>query len=198
MILGITVSLCNTTLVAATKSKTIVPIKPSEAKPLKKGHGYLLVKMDVTGVAPSLTVDGLSNEGALYLDSSEARKYEDDEFTIALKDVAKGFYLLSLPAGLYQVTQVNVPYFNLPFKLDTSKNTAWRFGIAEGKTNYIGTLFVDKERSSELVNVALYNRIATDFETIKTNYSALLVNAELRNGIGVRDDFETLLKAQDD
>ena len=193
-----TIALYTSYLYAAANNKTKNPVKPNQAKPLSKGQGYLLVKMDVTAVAPSLTVDRLKNEGELYLDTNESRTFEDEEFTVALKGVEKGFYLIRLPAGLYQITQVNVPYFNLPFKLDTSKNTAWRFGIAEGQTNYIGTLFVDKERSSELVNVALYNRYATDKQTISADYPTLLSSASLRNGIGVRDDFEQLLKVQDD
>ena len=197
VIISLVISFFSVESSAASKSKTKTPVKVKNIKPLNKGQGYLLVKMDVSSIAPSLTVDSLKNNGDLYLESGESRRLLDEEFTINLKDVDEGLYLLRLPAGLYQITQVNVPFFNLPFELDTSKKTAWRFSIAEGKTNYIGTLFVDQERSSKLVNVALYNRIATDRDQIKSELPDLLVQAELRNGAGVRDDFYEILSTQD-
>ena len=189
------VCLIQADIFSASKDRYKTPIKVENAKPLKKDQGYLLVKMDVEGVAPSLTVDRLRNKGGSFLDENESVRLLDEIFTIKLKDVGKGFYIMNLKAGLYQVTSVNVPYFNLPFRLDTSEEVTWRFSIHEGKTNYIGTLFVDKERSSQLVNVALFNRIATDKGTIETKFSGLLSQAALRNGTGVRDDFTQLLES---
>ena len=183
------------TISAEESTLKLVPV--SKLSPLKGKDGYLLVKVDVAGVAPSLTVTRLKNSGAFYLDESEKYKPLNQPFTISLKGLTEGFYSLVLRDGLYQVTSVNVPFFNLPFELDTSDQTSWRFSIADGKTNYIGELFIDSERSSKYVNVALFNRVATDKQVIETSFPELLTAAPLRNGSGVRDDFLKLLNQPD-
>ena len=45
-------------------------VAAAELTPLKRQEGYLVVKLDVAGVAPSLTVTRLKNSGAFYLDET--------------------------------------------------------------------------------------------------------------------------------
>ena len=97
--------------------------------------------------------------------------------------------MLPLPAGWYQITSINAPYFDLPHRLDTESKAVWRFGVETGRTNYAGRLSISRERSAEYVEIRLHNRIATDIERIRTDLGALLERAPLASGSGVRDDF---------
>ena len=61
--------------------------------------------------------------------------------------------------------------------------------IEQGKTNYVGHLIIEKERSTQHVSVSLFNRMAKDMTNLKSNITSLLALAPLTSGIGVRDDF---------
>jgi len=169
------------------------PERLLESKPLTKKQGYLLIDLDVNGSAPSLVYQQLSARDQKYLAAGQQARLLGKEKTMDLKDKPAGFYLAKIPAGLYQITRVNAPYFNLPFRVDTSSRREWRFSIEPGQINYIGKLVIDKKRSTQYVDIDLVNRIATNKADIENQLSTLLENFPLRLGVGVRDDFLTSL-----
>ena len=167
-----------------------------ETKPLTKKYGYLLIDLDVNGSAPSLVYQQLSARDQYFLKPGQKARLKGKEKTLDLKGKTPGFYLAKVPAGLYQITRVNAPYFNLPFRMDTSSRREYRFSIEPGKVNYIGKLVIDKERSTQYVDINLINRIATNKSDIETQLAVLLQNHPLRLGVGVRDDFFATISGQ--
>lgn len=161
------------------------------ATPLKKGHGYLLINLDVEGTAPSFSFVKLLNSSDRYRSSQNkpkvARKWS--ETSIPLKNKPDGFYLTSMPAGLYQITEIKAPYYGLPHRLDTDYAPRWRFYIEAGKVNYIGKLQIESERSTKYVDVMLLNRLATDLDAVEKELAHYFTETPLVSGIGSRDDF---------
>ncbi len=157
--------------------------------PLKSDQGYLLINLKVSSSSPSIEFYRLNVGDQTYLRANQKFKKNSKKFILDLKNKSAGYYFCKLSPGLYQITNVNVPYFDFPFKLNTDNARAWRFSIVEGKVNYIGKLEIDKERSSKNVNIKLLNRIATELDTISTVIEKLSPKVYLRSGTGVRDDF---------
>ncbi|BBM04076.1 hypothetical protein GL2_41500 [Microbulbifer sp. GL-2] len=164
---------------------------PYDSPPdLGSRQGYALVKLDVDGTAPSIELSKMYTSGSAYLESGEKAKLrKNSRYSISLKDKPEGFYLMAIPAGLYQITQINAPYFNLPYKLDTASRRTWRFHIEAKKTNYIGSLFIGKQRKSDTIEVYLKNRIATEFSEIQESIGSLTELYPLVSGVGVQDSF---------
>lgn len=146
--------------------------------PLKSNQGYMLLNLDVDGVAPTIQY-ARRLPGRL-----DARSQ-----VINFKDQKKGFMVFPLEAGTYQITRVNAPYYNLPYWLDTSERLAWEFTIQRSKVNYIGKLIIGKKRGTDFVTVNLLNRIAMDLDQIQQQYQDLLLKYPLITAVSVRDDY---------
>ncbi len=144
-----------------------------EITPLSRNEGYMLLDLDVDGVAPSIHVIRTNGK----------------ELSIPLKDEKKGPLLMLLQEGKYQITRVNAPFYDLPYRLDTSTNSSWSFRIEAGKVNYVGKLIIEKKRGVNIINVNILNRIATDLDALVAPYRDLVSQHPLVVGIGVRDDF---------
>lgn len=157
---------------------------PSE--PLQPKQGYLLINLDVNGVAPSLHIKKLKGR-------QPTRK--KPVYTVQMKAAAGGFSWLTLDEGSYEFTRINVPYFDLPYQLDTSDNLLWRFNVEAGRVNYLGKLFIDGRRSVNTVNVQLLNRIAADLRPIQSGFSEILKDYPLRHAGDYPDEFLTMLEA---
>ncbi len=97
--------------------------------------------------------------------------------------------LKTLPRGKYQIMEIKVPYFDLPYRKYTEDNPLWRFEIAEGKVNYIGKLEIEKKRTTNYAEIKRLNRIITDYDAIKKSFPELLQSYPLVNGMAIRDDF---------
>ena len=151
---------------------------------LKKRYGYLLVYLDVEGVAPSIEYAKVSGSKSTSKNYPRARALD-------LKNKEKGFLLLPLSKGSYQIVRVNVPFFNLPYVVDISTDPEWHFTIESGKINYIGRLVIEKERTDKNVNIKLLNRIAFDYEEINKTYANVISHYPLVVSKGYRDDFLT-------
>lgn len=157
--------------------------------PLQENTGYLLVDLDLHGVAPSFNFSKIKSDQPHYL-AKEPKKLKLVKLRkIDLKNKSNGLYILAMPTGLYQITRINAPYFDLPYRLTTDNRRDWRFSIEDGKLNYIGKLFIDKERSAKRVTIRLYNRIATDKAVLDERISQLQIQYPLTSAAGVRDDF---------
>lgn len=162
-----------------------------QVQSLKKGWGYMLVDLEVAGASPSIEIGKvrLKNRKQHYLAADQRLLVHDARWSISLKDKAPGLYVVHMPEGLYQITKVNAPFFNLPFRVDTLNRPQWRFSIERARSNYIGRLRIDKERGTDYINVKLLYRLASDYDRITSDAAALFEAAPLRSGSGVRDDF---------
>ena len=181
-------SVCPFSTVSANKNNLQLT-EISEVKPLKKEQGYLLINLNTNGIAASVEIVKLLGSKEDYFEGKQNISKSYQKISLELKNKSKDFYVLPMSQGLYQITKVNVPYFDLPYILNTDDKRKWRFYIEKNKTNYVGELYINKERSTTSIDVSLYNRIATDLIKIKSNLSDLLPLAPLVSGAGVRDDF---------
>ncbi len=166
---------------------------PENIEPLKSRHGYLLIKLQLSGAAPSIEYSKIRSLNQSFLTKNQQVKTYGNKFILELKNKSYGYYLQVLPAGLYQITRLNVPYFDFPFRLNTNHQRDWRFNIEAGKINYAGKLVIEKERTTKQISVRLLNRIATDKAEIELTLKDLIENTPLISGSGVRDDFYEIL-----
>lgn len=186
---------------AAANVSTRTLIEPAQATVLKENMGYALLNLDVSGVAPSLSLFKLSSDTSIvqHPDYASRLNFSSRRYSptnILLKDKKQGFYLLALAEGVYQISEVNAPYFDLPYRMSTENTRDWRFTVKPGKLNYIGSLYIAKERTSDTITAKLRNRLATDLSLIKSDLSVVLETMPLVLGAGVRDDFyQQLLSA---
>lgn len=177
-------------LAAATRGIALELTTLDQAEPLKKNEGYLLVDLAVAGTSPSFEFSQVRiGSKQKYLVADQSLSLGSTRWQVSLKDKAAGFYQVKLPAGLYQITEVNAPLFNLPFRVDTDKRDQWRFSIAKARSNYIGRFRIDQERGTDYVNVKLINRLAADYDQLVEQGASIFSAAPLRSGAGVRDDF---------
>lgn len=174
---------------AEVKAFTLTTV--DKVDPLKRNQGYFLVNLEISGAAPSFEFVKLDAKGQTFLPAgAKARvKKSARSILVELKNKANGLYLFAIPEGLYQITSIKAPYFDLPYRMDTEYSRNWRFSIKKNRVNYIGKLFIDGERSTQHIDIKLINRIATDKALITRQLGDLLANAPLRSGAGVRDDF---------
>ena len=170
----------------AKKNILLSAYQPDTAPTLKASQGYLLLKLDINGVAPSLEFIQLTNKADIH---AKPKKQKRKPLQVNLKGLDNGYYVLPLKAGLYQIVKVNAPYFGLPYWVDTAEDHRWRFVVNKQKTNYIGTLNIAKDREEDYVAVRLYNRLARDKNSLASELNKLLTVAPLSPGFGYRDDF---------
>jgi hypothetical protein len=161
----------------------------SALKSLTGNNGYLLIDLNVNGIAPSIEFFKIKGEKSHYLEKGHRPIKLIGPRRIDLKGIKQGLYGLELPEGLYQITTINAPFYDLPFQKSTDNQRDWRFSIEAGKFNYVGHLFIDKERRAKYVTIRLFNRIATDFNKLSEALNLLTVDFPLASGVGVRDDF---------
>jgi hypothetical protein len=101
---------------------------------------------------------------------------------------------VNLPEGLYQIKQVDVPHFDLPFKVSTDNSDIWRFRIRAGHVSYLGFMQVGAVRGKDTVDVVWLNRFATQLEQFKSVVVASGVDWPIAHGAGYQDDFFSLLE----
>lgn len=145
---------------------------------LSDKYGLLLLDLDVGGAAPAIEIRRIFTSG-----STRSPK------PISLKDKDKGFHFISLPAGNYQIVNVNAPYFNLPYRLDTENDPHWSFTVEEGKINYLGKLIISKERNEHSVDVKLINRIATHINVLGQKFPQMTKKFPVRQAGRLNDTF---------
>lgn len=167
-----------------------IPVLPYDhALALQRDEGYLLLNLDVNGPAPSIEFTKVRVSHESYLVSDLKLKKLGNSMRLDLKNTDKGFYLISLPAGVYQITRVNAPYFDLPYQLDIDNSPAWRFKVESNSVNYLGKLHIAQQRSRKYVDVQLLNRMAADFESIGVQLSSVLSLLPLRSAFSIHDAF---------
>lgn len=142
---------------------------------LAKGDGLLLLDLDIKAPSAVMTLQKIGRTSPL----------------IEVKLVpSNGHWLIkTLPKGDYQIAEIKVPYFDLPFRKHTGKSPAWRIKIQAGRLNYVGRIEVEKERTEDYVAINKYNRMITDLSTLQQDLAPLITTYPLVNGSGIRDDF---------
>ncbi|MFT6267986.1 MAG: hypothetical protein ACJAVV_000791 [Alphaproteobacteria bacterium] len=102
---------------------------------------------------------------------------------------------IHLPEGMYQITRVDVPHFDLPYRVSTDSSDVWRFRITRGAVNYVGTLKVDAFRSKRIVNTILVNQYATRLASLKELVAQSGVALPIVHGAGYHDPFFNFLES---
>jgi hypothetical protein len=160
---------------------------PVSAPVLEKGQGYLLVYINVNGSAPSIELSKVNTKKTDFL-VTEPSSFTRD-YTLDLKNITPGFYVVPMLAGIYQITRVNAPFYDLPYWLATEKQAKWRFGIEENHVNFIGEIYIAKERGTNTIDVNLLNRFATYRKQILNELLTMPVKLPLVIKPGYQDEF---------
>ncbi len=157
--------------------------------PLKEGEGYLMVHINVEGTAPFIEFSKLKTKHKSFI-KKKKQSYSED-YRISLKNIPQGLYFIPMLSGTYQVTKVNTPFYNLPYWIPTENDVRWRFSIDANAVNFIGELFIAKERGTKEVNAELINRFATLHEEIQNAVNELppSFTSTIKINAGYRDDF---------
>ena len=155
---------------------------------LTKNQGYLVLYIDVAGVAPSIELSKVSTRKLDIIPADKKLKF-GNTYTFDLKGLEKGFYYVPMLEGVYQVTKVNAPFYDLPYWIPTQDDPRWRFSVHKEKFNFIGELNIAKERLAKIVDINLYNRIATHQQALKSELEQVQGAYNLISTPGYRDEF---------
>lgn len=168
---------------------------PQNAPTLLRNNGHVLFDLDVGGKAPSIEFVELKLSRKSKPGEKPIYSFGSDKYQASLKDLDSGMNLLALEAGLYQITSINAPFFELPYILDTKSKPEWRFRVHPDALSYGGKLVIEQERGKNFINVNLLKRFASDQQTIEQVATEFFPQLPLKMGYGNRDDFyEYLLK----
>lgn len=103
------------------------------------------------------------------------------------------FISFNLPQGLYQITQVDVPHFDLPYKISTDNSDVWRFRVEANKINYVGTMKVSAIRGKKVVDTAWLNQFATHLHELQSIVDKSDIPLPIGLGTGYKDPYFTIL-----
>lgn len=124
------------------------------------------------------------------------KNLEDLSFIDASSDAIRldlsgrdGVTFVNLPEGLYQITRIDVPHFDLPYKLATDNSVSWRFRVKNEHVNYIGSLVVSPIRSKNSVDVAWRNHFAIHLQSLETLLQSSDILFPIAHGAGYPDPF---------
>lgn len=185
LIVAIVNSLLNSPVLAKAIVKKLSMAQ--QVAPLAKKQGYLLVYVNVDGVAPSIEFSKVKTTKTDVI-VGEANGYSKD-YRLDLKQLKPGFYLVPMFSGIYQITRVNAPFYDLPYWLGTGNKAKWRFAIEANKVNFIGEIFIAKERGTNNIDVHLLNRVAKYYPEIKQQLAMLAEPLPLALKMGYQDPF---------
>ena len=153
-----------------------------------------IVYLDVDGVAPSIVLEKASNKledlDELTFDSPLNFHAFSSQLKVPLKGIKKGLYYLRLPVGIYQITELNAPYYNLPYKVDTEKDPRWRFRVYPKSYTYIGHLKIVKDRTRDFVEAYFLDRFYADQEAIDEATKNINDDFTVRHGVQIYTSFE--------
>ncbi|GAB2199013.1 hypothetical protein [Sessilibacter sp. MAH4] len=169
----------------AGKSLPLTPLDKYEFAKTKEA--FAILEISAGGTAPSIELSKLDKNPENYEFTINRRQRVN--YTLDLKDVEDGYYVIELPEGLYQIMKVNAPLFNLPFRYDTSGRIIWRWSIKQNYINYLGKLNIHQDRSEDSIAAELMNRFSQSLPELTTALSKASVTDPIRIGLGYRDDF---------
>lgn len=181
--------------VVAAKKEIISRFYALQSAPiLLREQGYLLVDLDVGGKAPSIEFVELKLSRKSKPGEKKVYSFGSEKHQVSLKDLENGMNVLALDTGLYQITSINAPFFELPYILDTKSKPEWRFRVHPNALSYGGKLVIEQERGKNFINVNLRKRFATDQQSIEQVSTEFFPQIPLKMGYGNRDDFYEYLQ----
>ena len=181
--------------VEAKKKSTAEKLIYSVDEPLPKlssSEGFLLLKLNVESEAASIHYAKMKVNRTGYLQPGDSSAYQREK-KLSLSGLAAGYYLVPLKQGIYQITRIGAPFYQLPYYLSLDSIKAWRFSVEAEHLNYAGELVVEKERGLKHINVDLLNRFAADQAELNLLLAKLSTSYPLLLSPGYRDDFQQLL-----
>lgn len=174
-------------LMAGAPLPVMTPTPLKKALPIDSAQGYLLLNLNIGGTAPSFKIQRLVKGKLVANDKKSA-------LMISLSGLTNGFYVIPLLRGKYQITEINAPYFNLPYRLDVATKSSWRLSILEQSINYGGMLTINKNRNATDVDISLLNRSAHDYQEILDSIPAAIATYSVTSASFFRDDVMELLR----
>lgn len=123
----------------------------------------------------------------------EKLKFNGKEFRLDLSDRTDLVYV-NLPEGLYQIVRVDVPHYDLPFKISTNNSVKWRFRIQQQSINYLGTIAVSAVRTKDSVDMLWLNQFAKNLDDLQARVAESSLVWPINNGIGYKDPFHAKLQ----
>lgn len=164
-------------LVAATPEKKERTVSPP---PLHKDQGYMLIKLNIEAESAFL----------YYTKKVKNRiKYKRSSKKISLSKHGNGFVIIPLKFGKYQISKIEVPFFDYPYNLITENDKDYSFVIKPNKINFIGSLTIKKERTENTIYVEIFRDFARYMDELNTIYADILQRYPLVSGSSYRDDF---------
>lgn len=164
-------------LIAATSAKKEQPPSPP---PLRNNQGYMLIKLDVETESAFLYYGKKVNS---------LTKYRRSLKKIPLSKHENGFVIIPLKPGKYQISKIEVPFFDYPYNLKTEQNKDYSFVIKANKTNFIGALTIKKERTEGIIDIDIFRSFAQHMDELHTSYPDILQQYPLISASSYRDDF---------
>lgn len=196
MLIAIILSLSLLPITSHAKELVIIDLNTTtEEFKLRRSEGYALFMLNTEGVAPSIELAKIKSYSLKKNRNTRELSFTETKYTVNFKGKKKGLYLAILPAGNYQITKVNAPFYNLPYKLATDNRTTWRFSITKHHVNYIGEVVISKDRGTNFVDAKLLNRIAKNYDEI--NALTQGINFPLSMGTWHKDTFLSSIKDED-
>jgi hypothetical protein len=122
----------------------------------------------------------------------------DRTLTIDRLPLGRQTVLIRLPAGSYQWQEINIPYFNLPYRIDLFDDKRWAFRVDAQKVNYAGTLIVHETRASDSAGVRFVNRSSEVVGLLEQKFPELLQQFNLQYSGYNRDDFLGMMLGDED
>jgi hypothetical protein len=169
-----------------------ISLPEKKASNFGMGAIYLDVKQDnVSIIVREITRSSLSKASEAK-DNSKLR-FKNDGIRLDLSGKQDAVFI-NLAEGTYQITEVNVPHFDLPFRIDTDNRDVWRFNIKRDQVNYIGTLKIEGVRSKNAVNTNLLNQFATHLGDLQTRLIESSIGWPIGHGVAYDDPFFDYLK----
>lgn len=134
--------------------------------------------------------------GYLVLDTLAGRPATNwqlsDGLVIKRLPLGRDTRLLRLREGNYRWEEIDVPYFDLPHRIDTSDDSRWSFTVERQKINYAGTLIIDETRASDAVGVRFVNRSSEIVARLREKYPEHVETLGVRFAGSYRDDYLAL------
>lgn len=179
-----------TLLVSADANSAGLTLQPLQSPVnIESNEGLLVLSLDVKTQTTKIYL------APLPLRNIRGKDYAGAQ-TIELNTPSQGFVYVVLPAGTYQITTIEIPYFNLPYSLGREDDERWRLIVEPGSIAYAGHLAIDKLRSEHSVKVELHNRGFEQWPQILSQLAPALKSMEKINGRAMRDPAqENLLKS---
>lgn len=136
-----------------------------------KSMGYLVIKLDIGSNFAKVKLSGNRKDAS-----------------IVLKPNANGYLILSLPKGNYAIDEMQVPYFDYPFRLNLTDDPRWQFRIDPQTINYLGELYINPLRAYDAVDYYLKNKTAVNRVDFCDHYQEQCRQFPFRFAANYRDD----------